>query len=188
MGKPSQDRKQGFTLIELMITVAIIGILAAVAIPILSGYITESKASEAANVLQGIREKQEAYLSNFKRYTEDLDWAPQAPTDCTQATKDWTSLLPADSPWYELGFSPGGPTYYSYRVTTNFDDEGNIIPGKAPPANKGTVWPANIGPWFLVEGEGDIDCDNKRAHFYISSHNKNVWHQEEALDTMDPTY
>jgi len=47
--------QQGFTLIELMIVVAIIGILAAVAIPAYQSYIARAQASEATSLLSGLR-------------------------------------------------------------------------------------------------------------------------------------
>ncbi|MEN8821661.1 MAG: pilin [Abyssibacter sp.] len=58
-----QKNQQGFTLIELMIVVAIIGILAAIAIPAYQDYIARSQATEAVNILGGARTAIEEYAS-----------------------------------------------------------------------------------------------------------------------------
>ena len=56
----------GFTLIEVMITVAIIGILSAVALPSYQSYIQKSRRSEARVVLMDAASKQEQYILNFR--------------------------------------------------------------------------------------------------------------------------
>lgn len=60
--------QKGFTVIELMITVAIIGILTAIAIPAYNGYITTAKMTEADNNLAAIRLAQEEFFLENNRY------------------------------------------------------------------------------------------------------------------------
>jgi type II secretory pathway pseudopilin PulG len=157
---------------ELMIVVVIIGILAAVAIPVLRGYIQRSKASEAFTLLQGSREKEEAYFAEFKRYTNDIGWEPYTPgggQPCDQTT-NWN--LAATSEWLQLGFFPDGPTYYAYRVDTGYTN--GVLESGSPPSTPGTASWGTLRPWFRVIAEGDADCDGKNARFYISSRSKTV--------------
>jgi type IV pilus assembly protein PilA len=66
--KKMLKNKKGFTLIELMIVVAIIGILAAIAIPNFMTYQCKAKQSEARRVLGAIRTAQEAYYAEKSTY------------------------------------------------------------------------------------------------------------------------
>jgi type IV pilus assembly protein PilE len=61
-------RQLGFTLLELMIVVTIIGILAAVAIPQYSQYTRRSKVTEAFNNLQNARTQMEQYYQDNRNY------------------------------------------------------------------------------------------------------------------------
>jgi len=79
----------GYTLIELMITVAIIGILAAVAIPAYNGYVSVGKEAEAKAGLSTIALLEEQYFAENRTYIEGagalgaIGFQPEADTHFT---------------------------------------------------------------------------------------------------------
>jgi len=94
--KPSPSRtQQGYTLIEMMITVAIIGILAAVAIPAYNGYIRVGKAAEAKAGLSTIALLEEQYFAENRTYITGASAA-----DLTAA----------------IGFQPDTDTHFTWSV------------------------------------------------------------------------
>jgi type IV pilus assembly protein PilE len=62
--------QSGFTLLELMIVVAIIAILSAIALPIYSSYIVRSKITEATNNLSAFRVSMEQYYQDNRTYEQ----------------------------------------------------------------------------------------------------------------------
>lgn len=61
-------RTRGFTLIEVMVTVAIVAILAAIAIPSYADYVLRGKLTEAIAGLSGMRIKMEQYFQDNRTY------------------------------------------------------------------------------------------------------------------------
>jgi prepilin-type N-terminal cleavage/methylation domain-containing protein len=178
MCSKAEHRSGGFTLIEMLIVVAIIGILAAVAIPVFSGYVLRSKSSEVFNILQGIKEKEEAYFSEFKYYSGDIAYTPYA-CDGVARTSTFPWAIAANSEWAKIGFDPGGPTYYTYKVDTPYSDAG-VFSGDAFPTGfevdpaPGSPTPLVVRPWYVVAACGDLDQNGKVALFFVTSINREV--------------
>jgi type IV pilus assembly protein PilA len=100
-------RNKGFTLIELMIVVAIIGILAAIAIPAYQDYIARAQASEAMQLLGGAKAPMAEFyadkgrwptevgsvLNNLQgKYVENIYFSSGSPTTETSLSLSLTAL------------------------------------------------------------------------------------------------
>ncbi len=95
-----KTERRGFTLIELMVVILIVGILAAVAVPILRGKIDQAKWSEAAATAGAIRTSVRAYYAENPTAAVALAGTPL--TDATAAP---------------LGFKSGDLTGKYFDVT-----------------------------------------------------------------------
>ncbi|MBM4243233.1 MAG: prepilin-type N-terminal cleavage/methylation domain-containing protein [Deltaproteobacteria bacterium] len=70
------DGQDGFTLVELLVVVAIIGILAAIAIPAFSTYRADGYDAHARSGLNSLAKAEESYFATHGRYTTDIAQLP----------------------------------------------------------------------------------------------------------------
>ena len=146
---------RGFTLMELMIVVAITGILAATAIPAYLKYIRRAKLGEATMNLRKLYDSSVAYFA--------ADHADDAGSILSRQFPDSEALTPASSccvhpgtrcppspsswktqTWTNLAFSVDDPHFFRYRFES-----------------AGTGSSASFGAW----AHGDLDCDGTFSSF-----------------------
>ena len=112
----------GFTLVELMIVVVILGILAAVAIPAFTRYVKRSKTSEASGNIAKIYQGEVAYFQqSSENSVASFVTASGTPSGTPSASKFAAVPLSftSDANWAAIGFSLDGPCYYQYSTAAN---------------------------------------------------------------------
>jgi type IV pilus assembly protein PilE len=117
----------GFTLIELMIVIALIGVLATIAIPQFQEYQQKSRRSEATRTLMQIAALQEQYFLDNRSYTDDFTDLnfPVAGTVTTESGYYAITIDVPDPYTYTMTATPQGPQANDTQCTTlTLDNQG----------------------------------------------------------------
>jgi type IV pilus assembly protein PilE len=99
------SRQRGFSLIELMIVVAVVGVLAMVAVPSYSKYQQKSRRADAEQLMLSVDTRQKQILIEQRAYATAIGATNVASTGWT-CTSSGTVPGTCTNAWYEMTFSP----------------------------------------------------------------------------------
>jgi len=164
--------RRGFTLAELMIVVAMIGVLAAIAMVGYRKYMRSAATAEVKTVVQGIRISEEAYRAETLQYlgcsTNLTDWYPGTPGE---KKRPWDNAQTGNAKhdcFMSLNVQTDGPVRFGYAVMAG------IAPTDKPTdvtycSGWATAQATVVGPWFVVQAGGDQDGNGILSRFASSS-------------------
>jgi type IV pilus assembly protein PilA len=173
----ARRRAAGFTLTELMIVLAIIGVLATLAVYGVRKYVLVAKTAEPVEMLNSIRAAQESFKDETFAYRNvSASLVTFHPGTPNQSKRSWVTGTAADNNWNQLGVRAGGPVQFAYACVAG--GAGNPTPGLGTIANLN--YPANpTSPWFIARATGDRDVDLVYAIFIASSFTDEIYSERE---------
>ena len=161
-GRTPGERNGGFTLVELMIVVAIIGILAAIAIPNFLLFRLKAKTSEVKVNIGAIAKLENAYFAENDCYITGQNYTPSHGADRSLKVS-WVST----TRFSILGYAPEGQVYYEYATEPFL--------GLTSPT------------YVRIHARGDLDNDGSWAHYYFErSRDLLVWQTNEIMHDGAP--
>ena len=174
----SQQHQRGFTLVELMVVVVIVGVLSVLAVTGYRKYTVSARNAEATQFLGAVRAAQEVYFQGFGQYCGDGNVAtwPADPLPFDEK-KLWGEPPGA---WGALGVRSPGRVWFKYSMAAGA--AGDAVPGAMQvPTPGGAANPIqdNSKPWYVVNGRADHTRDGVLSLFEVTSEKPDVFSANE---------
>lgn len=178
--------RRGFTLIEVMVVVVIMGVLATLATYGVRKYILSARASEAGVVLNAIRSAQEIYRQDTFTYLDvsggDFDKLHPTATP-GNFKRNWAGNgddAPTSENFRQLGVQVSGPVWFSYGVVAG--RAGDSVPSLPSDMEKTEFnFPESAAePFYVAIAKGDLNGNGKFSYAIAHSWSQEVYMENEG--------
>jgi prepilin-type N-terminal cleavage/methylation domain-containing protein len=176
-----RGRESGFTLLELMVTIAVISILAVIALPSFLGESRKTQAlAEVQPLFNDLRVRFEQFMQENGRYPATIGEATLHPVGIPGTAQRAINPLPVT--WQNLKVRISGPDQIrcGYTWATGLaDDDANIGPQAAAPLPSFN-FTAPSTEWYYLIAKCDMDGDGVFSWYFTSSANPAILRLDEG--------
>lgn len=173
-------QQRGFTLVELLVVIAMVGVLASIAIIGYRKYLHGAHTGDAKAIMSAIKVAQESSRAETLNYTDCTgNWYPNALGPNGNKFHFLNPGHPNFACWRGLNVAADSPTRFTFVTRA-------AGPPNALPAPSEGTWasfpatPANlVEPAYFVEAVGDADNNLQRSRFVTTSFNGEIYVEQE---------